>query len=137
MAGELILGYNGTDGAKATLDLACDLARDLDTGLVVAYAYEPQHMGGEIGPHRDALEQHGREVTAQALKTAREAGIDAEAVLVRKRPAPGLADLAAERGARLILVGSYGESPLKSAILGSVPHKLLQISDIPVLVWCD
>ena len=42
--------------------------------------------------------------------------------------------LAAEHGARLIVVGSYGEPPLRSAILGSTPHKLLHLSEVPVLV---
>ena len=35
--------------------------------------------------------------------------------------------------ARVIVVGTYGETPLRGAILGSVPHKLLHLSDRPVL----
>ena len=43
--------------------------------------------------------------------------------------------LAAERhGARFIVVGGYGESPIRGAILGSTPHKLLHLSDVPVVV---
>jgi nucleotide-binding universal stress UspA family protein len=34
---------------------------------------------------------------------------------------------------RRFIVGTYGESPLRSAILGSTPHQLLQISETPVL----
>jgi len=45
-----------------------------------------------------------------------------------------LLDAAARHGARAIVVGSYGESPLKGAILGSTPHKLLHLSEHPVLV---
>ena len=44
-----------------------------------------------------------------------------------------LLELAAERDARMIVVGSYGDSPLKGAILGAVPHKLLHLADRPVL----
>jgi nucleotide-binding universal stress UspA family protein len=32
------------------------------------------------------------------------------------------------------VVGTYGESPLKGAILGSTPHKLLHMSPVPVVV---
>jgi len=32
-----------------------------------------------------------------------------------------------------IVVG-YGESPMRSAILGSTPHKLLHLSERPVVV---
>ena len=35
--------------------------------------------------------------------------------------------------ARLIVVGTYGESPIRGAILGSTPHKLLHWSGRPVL----
>ena len=31
-------------------------------------------------------------------------------------------------------IGSQGEDPLNSAIVGSVPHKLLQIAETPVVV---
>ena len=33
----------------------------------------------------------------------------------------------------MIVVGTYGESPLRGAILGSTPHKLLHLTDRPVL----
>jgi Universal stress protein family len=38
------------------------------------------------------------------------------------------------RVARMIVVGSYGEAPLKGAIIGSTPYKLLHLSQRPVLV---
>jgi nucleotide-binding universal stress UspA family protein len=34
----------------------------------------------------------------------------------------------------MIVVGTHGEHPLAGAVLGSVPHKLLHLSDLPVLV---
>jgi nucleotide-binding universal stress UspA family protein len=34
----------------------------------------------------------------------------------------------------VIVVGTRGESPIRGALLGSTPHKLLQLSDRPVLV---
>lgn len=134
MAGEIVLGYDGTDCAKAALEVACSLASDTGAKLVVGYGYEPYHGAGDVGPHREALKAHGEEVTTEAVEKAREKGVDAEAALVADRPAPALANLAAERGARFIVVGSYGEPPLRSAILGSTPHKLLHISEVPVVV---
>ncbi len=55
-------------------------------------------------------------------------------VVVEEQPAEALVELARQRDARAIIVGTHGESPLKGAILGSTPHKLLQLSDRPVLV---
>jgi nucleotide-binding universal stress UspA family protein len=34
----------------------------------------------------------------------------------------------------VIVVGSTAESPLKGALVGSTPHKLIQLSPVPVLV---
>ena len=34
----------------------------------------------------------------------------------------------------MIVVGSYGERPLKGALVGSTPHKLIHLSERPVIV---
>ncbi len=68
------------------------------------------------------------------MSDALAAGVDAEVALVDERPAEALVTLAERHDARMIVVGSYGESPLRGAILGSTPHKLLHLADRPVLV---
>ena len=73
-------------------------------------------------------------MTAEPLARAAELGIEAELALVPKRPSEALEALGEEHDARAIVVGSYGESPLRSAILGSTPHKLLHEARRPVLV---
>ncbi len=60
--------------------------------------------------------------------------MNAEVELVPERPAAALVDVADRRDARFIVVGSWGESALRGAILGSTPHKLLHLSHRPVLV---
>ena len=39
-----------------------------------------------------------------------------------------------EEDARFIVVGSYGERPLKGAIVGSTPYKLIHLAERPVIV---
>ena len=51
-----------------------------------------------------------------------------------ERPAAALVEVADARDARFIVVGTWGESPLRGAILGSTPHKLLHLSHRPVVV---
>jgi nucleotide-binding universal stress UspA family protein len=131
---EIIVGYDGTECAHAALDAACSLAASTGDDVVLAYGYMPSQTGGDVPPLRDALRELGAQVTDEGVAQAREAGVQATVELVAERPAQGLADLAKERQARMIVVGSYGESPLKGALLGSTPHKLLAITDIPVLV---
>jgi nucleotide-binding universal stress UspA family protein len=134
--GTIVVGCDASDCAYEALGVALELAQELGASLVIAYAIEPpvRSVGEEFGAHPEALEELGEQVTEPALERARQAGVDAEAQLVSQRPAAALLNLAAKHDARLIVVGSYGESPLRGAVLGSVPHKLLQVSDRPVLV---
>jgi nucleotide-binding universal stress UspA family protein len=57
-----------------------------------------------------------------------------ETVIVEEDPAHALAELGRDRDARAIVVGSRGEGPVRRALVGSTPHKLLQLADRPVLV---
>jgi nucleotide-binding universal stress UspA family protein len=91
-------------------------------------------MGEEFKEHRRALEEMGHRATDQALELARSEGLEAEVALVPEKPLAALVALATQHDACFIVVGSYGESPLRGAILGSTPHKLLHISETPVVV---
>lgn len=136
MPGVLVLGYDDSDGAQAALGVAIDLARETGDSLVVTYAYEPPYrmIGDEAAAHRQSLKETGEHATRDAVARARNEGVETEAVLVAERPVDALLSVAAERDARLIVVGTYSESPLRGAILGATPHKLLHLSDRPVLV---
>ena len=65
--------------------------------------------------------------------TAKAAGVTTIVELVDEKPAQALLTSADKHDARLIVVGTYGESPLRGAMLGSTPHKLLHWSSRPVL----
>jgi nucleotide-binding universal stress UspA family protein len=134
MSDEIVIGYDGTKCGHAALDTACELAKGLGCKLVVAYGYQPYQGAGEIGTQRELMRDQGNELTAEAVVIAGERGVDAEAAVVPERPAAAIANLAEQRGARMIVVGTYGEGPLKGAILGSTPHKLVQMATVPVVV---
>jgi nucleotide-binding universal stress UspA family protein len=133
--GAIVLGYDDSPGARAALDRALELAAAFGDRLIIGFGVQPPGQGGGEGAeHREALREQAVALTSEALNRARDAGVEAESALVDDRPASALVSLADERDARLIVVGSYGESPLKGAILGSTPHKLLHLSERPVLV---
>jgi nucleotide-binding universal stress UspA family protein len=134
--GTIVVGYDGSECAGSALTRALELARKLGDRVVVAYAAEPPYrsLGDELNEDRRALEEIGERVTAEAIARAEGAGVDVEGAVIADRPAPGLLRLAEQRGARMIVVGTSGESPFAGAILGSVPHKLLHRARLPVLV---
>ena len=134
MAGTIVVGYDGLDGAKAALARAIDLAKRLDAELVIAYGYEVSRIGGEVQDLATALREMGESLTEEAAEQARTAGLEPRKEVRDGDPAHVLASLGTEVGAEMIVVGTRGERPLVGAILGSLCHKLLHVTEVPVLV---
>ena len=134
MAG-LVVGYDGTDSSKAALDAAIDLGKDLGEPVLAVFGYGVNPMGGEVKDHVQALKEHGEKVTAEAVERARAGGAEAEAVLVDQEGSDALTAVAKDRDARMIVVGSHGEGPIRGAILGSTAYRLVHTSETPVLVF--
>ena len=133
MASTIVLGYDGSACANAALTAAVDSAKAYGDGIVVAFG-AGAHAAGE-DDRRELVRQMGGDWADEALSAIRKQGVeDAQAVVVDARPAEALLQVARERNARMIVVGTHGERPLTGAVLGSVPHKLLHLSNVPVLV---
>ncbi len=136
MSGTIVVGVDGSRCSDAAVERAIELAAGLGDKLVVVYAVEPpfRGVGDEWKESQQAIEDLGAPIVERAVAQAGEAGVDAESMLVPKRPAEALLEVATQRSARLIVVGTASERPLTGVILGSVPHKLVHRSPIPVLV---
>jgi nucleotide-binding universal stress UspA family protein len=133
--GQIVVGYDGSGCGDAALAEALRLAAELGDQVTAVFGYAPPGLwGGEIAEHEEAIEELGERVMARAQSEAAEAGVEIDTQLVPKRAAEALVEVASQRQARIIVVGSYGDPPLKGMILGSTPHKLLHISELPVLV---
>jgi nucleotide-binding universal stress UspA family protein len=136
MAGDIVLGYDGSEGSKAALRVAVSVARAFDAPLTVVFGYEPNPMGGETADYKGQLEKIGSDYLGVAVEEAKQldASVRVEPIVAPLRPVESLLEAAKERDARVIVVGGNGERPIVGAILGSVPNKLLHRSTVPVLV---
>jgi nucleotide-binding universal stress UspA family protein len=154
-AAPVVIAYEGSEVARA----AVRHAGELFTGrpAVVATVYEPglatipvglpNTMGlGTLPPDPEAIRavdrlqrEHASAVAADGAKFARAVGLVAEpqAVPDEVDVADTLIDIARERGAAVVVVGSHGISGLRTRLLGSVSRKLIQHCDRPVLVIRD
>ena len=136
MASTIVVGCDASDCAQAALGRrarACDSSLATRSLSPMRSSRRPERRRRVDRPP-EALAELGQSVVGPALERARAAGVEADVELVDERPARRSSTSPEQRDARLIVVGTYGESPLRGAILGSVPHKLLQVSDRPVLV---
>jgi nucleotide-binding universal stress UspA family protein len=133
--GKIVVGYDGSDCSRAALDEALRTAKALGDSVVAVFGFSPPGLwGGEIVEHEEAIEERGRKVLSEATHQAEAAGQGVEVELVAKKGSEAIVDAADRRDARMIVVGSYGDPPLKGMILGSTPNKLLHLADRPVLV---
>ena len=135
MSRSIVVGYDASPGAHAALDHALGLAAAFGDRLIIGFGVAPPvRLGEESRAHRDALREEAERLTVDALERAQGTDVEVEVALVEDRPSSALVGLADDNDARMIVVGSYGERPLKGAILGSTPHKLLHLAGRPVLV---
>jgi nucleotide-binding universal stress UspA family protein len=133
--GQIVVGYDGSACGDAALASALGIASELGDRVTVVFGYAPPGLwGGEIAEHEEAIEELGEKVMARAKSQAAAKGVEIDEQLVAKRAAEALIEVAEQRQARMIVVGSFGDPPLKGMILGSTPNKLLHMSELPVLV---
>ncbi|MEU2262611.1 universal stress protein [Streptomyces sp. NPDC019645] len=130
----VVLGYDESPGSVRALRVAIEAAAAFGEPLILVFgAAPPGALGEEYRTHLDAIRQSGRAALAHAVAAADDAGVPTAVEILDQKPADALLDAAERHGARVIVVGSYGESPLRGALLGSTPHKLLHLSRVPVL----
>jgi len=130
----LVVGYDGTDGARAALAEATALAQALGDGIVLVFAFEAPRIGGEAADLDAAIEARGRALLTEACGSLADSGVPVDQRWLALPPAEGLIAAADEVDARMIVVGSYGEHVLKGALVGSTPYRLVHLSQRPVLV---
>lgn len=131
----IVLGYDGRESSQRALPVAVQLATDLGTDLVLVCGVRPPgSLGEEYQEVEDAIVEIEAPALAEGVERARATGVDASGVLVDAAPADALLGVAAERGARLIVVG-YGESGrIRAALGGAVSLRVLEQTAIPLLV---
>ncbi|HEY7257279.1 MAG TPA: universal stress protein [Solirubrobacterales bacterium] len=132
---EIVVGYDGSDRGRVALDRGLELAHELGDRVVIVFGYAPPGTwGGEIADHEQAIEELGEKAMDEARERAEAADVPCDVALVAKRGAEALLEVADERDARLIVVGSHGDTPIKEVLIGATPQKLLHTSRRPVLV---
>jgi len=133
----LVVGYDGSDAARAAIDYAAHRASP--DGLVVpVHAFGPPREWTAHPIYQDVLDQHRGKGQALLDELAREPGaalaeVKVDSELLAGDAAEVLAHVAEVRDADEIVIGSRGFGKLRAA-LGSVSHELLHVADRPVTV---
>ena len=131
----ILVGYDGREGGREALALARDLAGGDAGRLVVVCAFPSLAVHDAVPSRRDGLLESDAE---RALADARDQlGPDAGAELlavIGTRPALSLQDMARERAADLIVIGSSRRSAVGRVLGGDLLAGLLETPLCPVCV---
>ncbi len=131
----LVVGFDEGPSAQAALAEAIRLATALQERLIVVSGVAPAGgMGEEYATVEAAVVESMAPLVTEAVARAREAGVDAEPMLVDAAPTEALLTAAVQHHARMIVVGYGASGRIRAALLGAVAHRVLNESEIPVLV---
>jgi nucleotide-binding universal stress UspA family protein len=137
----IVLATDGSPAALAATQQAIGLAEDTGARLVIvgvehvsvpAYGY---YGYGEV--YNDLLtgeHVHTQRVLADAACAADEAGVPCETLDRNGDVVDAICDIAAQKEARLIVLGSHGWSSVRRFLFGSVSMGVLHHAPCPVLV---
>ncbi len=138
----VVVGYDGSQGAEAALDVALEEARTRGATLRVVGAWHAPAplVGTTAAPSSSArlgeemrVALTGAVDAAVAKLRAQEAGdVEIEAAVIEGQAVSVLTREAA--GADLLVVGSRGLGGFRGLLLGSVSHQCAQHAPCPVLI---
>ncbi len=138
----ILVSYDGSADSRRALDQAVDLAQAENARLTVLTAVWTVPYAGlsTWGPGAASIGDVEEKLAHEAETTAREAAARvpsdlAVTALVAYDPiGPALMEQIDQAGHDLLVMGSRGRGPIRSALLGSTSHYALDHSPIPVLI---
>jgi len=146
--GPVLLCYDGSGEARHALERSAPLlapapARVVHVWLALSRVLlwspvfpSPGPLAEPAAEIDDACREAGTRIVDEGVVVARDAGFDAEPLLVEGHHGTWrtIVALAEECDARAIVIGSHGSSPIASALLGSVAAGVVHHAGRPVIV---
>lgn len=137
---KLLVAYDESEGGDRALEIAADLARvnphaHVDIVYVIPIPLLDEAQMANFKEILDMMIEDGEDMVAQAQEKM---GEDLEGrvdslLLTGTNPATEIVKLVEQRTYDLLIIGNRGLSGLKE-YLGSVSHKVLHASTVPVLI---
>lgn len=142
MSHKIVVGYDGSDSAKAALSFAVNVARLQGGSIVVAHVLEwspysfltPNELEERHKRRGEELARAEEAILLPALKKLTESGVPISTALKYGHIATTLGQIAKDEGADQIVIGRNGEPGLASRVFGSVAISLAQGAPVPVTI---
>lgn len=138
----VVLAVDGSAPAQRALRHVLDLRSELQSPaameLHVLNVQPP--VSGDVSTfiHKDTLQDYHREQADSALRPVREALAAAAVPFVEHirvgPPGPTIAAVARETGSGMVVMGTRGQSPATTVLLGSVAQAAIEAAGVPVVL---
>ncbi|MGG3311060.1 universal stress protein [Paenibacillus sp. 2KB_20] len=141
MFDKIIVAIDKAEITNKLLEATIEIARNKQTQVTLVnvsqeyvsngMTYVPENFLEEI---LNEMEKASLEQLQQAKSKLKSAGINPEIVHLKGDPAHEILNYARDTEQQLIIIGSRGLRGIKEMMLGSVSHKVSQLSSCPVLI---
>ncbi len=141
MFDKMMVAIDQAEITNKLLDAAVEIAQNKQTQVTLVHVsqeyvsngmtYVPENFLEEI---LNEMEKAGLEQLQLAKSKLKSAGINPETVHLKGDPAHEILNYARDTEQQLIIIGSRGLRGIKEMMLGSVSHKVSQLSHCPVLI---
>ncbi|QSG12884.1 Nucleotide-binding protein, UspA family [Halapricum desulfuricans] len=135
MYDDILLPFDGSDGAAAALHHTAEIAHWADATIHVLFVADTTRDSVTVVETHvvDTLVEKGEEIVEDAAKTLRTLGADYETDVIQGNPAPMIAEYAEQYGHDLIAMPTHGRAGISRYVIGSITEKVVRLSDVPVL----
>jgi len=135
MYDDILLPFDGSDGAVDVLEHARDIASRTDATIHLLYVADTTRNSATVVDDRvvDGLVQRGEEVLEEATSSLGTPGVAYETEVVQGNPAPTIAEYAERYGHDLVVMPTHGREGVSRYLVGSVSEKVVRLSSVPVL----
>ena len=131
----ILLATDLTAASREATDRAIDLAGRLEARLLMVNVLEKRRLSGGGAHERvDQARSERETLLVKTVRTARDAGVNAEFLLWDGDPGDAIAAAAEAEHADLVVVGTRGRSGAERMLLGSVSDHVVRHAECPVLV---
>jgi nucleotide-binding universal stress UspA family protein len=132
----IVIATDGSEGAEAAVAAGARVARTLGTSASLVYVRPSLGPLGDPYYQEKLSEQmaHARAALDRAQELVAQEGVEADEEILEGSAGDRVVELARDRNASLIVVGSRGLGAVAGALLGSVSSAIIHRADRPVLV---
>jgi len=139
----ILVPVDGSNTSNLALQEALRIAKDQQAAVRLVHVIDEAVIDGDVegilnyAALCDALKQGGTQLLAKVAKTAQQAGIEVETVLLEtmgERAAHAITEEAKSWQADLLVMGTHGRHGLDRLFMGSVSEGVARLAPVPLLL---